>query len=74
MNTYTVHMTPTLNESSALERFERSNAIAVWNRIMFDFYPGLPHINLTSMKDLGGKKKRVFEHHFPLTVSTPVAT
>ena len=43
MNTYhvyTARISPTLNGSSALERFERSNAI---DRIMFDFYPGLPH-------------------------------
>ena len=44
MNTYhvyTVHMNPALNGSSALERFE---PIEVRNGKMFDFYPGLPHI------------------------------
>ena len=47
MNTYhvyTEHMSPALNGSSALECFERSNAIEMRNGIMFDFYPGLPHI------------------------------
>ena len=37
-------MSPALNGSSALERFERSNAIKIHNGIMFDFYPGLPHV------------------------------
>ena len=36
-------MSPALNGSSGLERFECSNAIEIRNRIMFDFYPGLPH-------------------------------
>ena len=47
MNTYhiyTAHMNPALNGSSALERFECSNAIEIRNGIMFDFYPGLPQI------------------------------
>ena len=47
MNTwyvYTARMSPTLNGSSALQRFERSNAIEISNTIMFDFYPGLPHM------------------------------
>jgi len=39
-----VRMSPALNRSSLLERFERSNAIEICNGIMFDFYPGLPHI------------------------------
>ena len=37
-------MSPVLNGSSALQWFECSNAIEIHNRIMFDFYPGLPHI------------------------------
>ena len=37
-------MSPALNGSSSLERFERSNAIEIRNGIVFDFYPGLPHI------------------------------
>ena len=39
-------MNPTLNGSSALEHFKRSNAIEIRNVIMFDFYPGLPHITV----------------------------
>ena len=27
-----------------LQRFERSNAIEIRNGIVFDFYPGLPHM------------------------------
>ena len=39
-------MSPTLNASSALQYFKRGNAIEIHNRIMFDFYPGLPHVHL----------------------------
>ena len=39
-----MHMSPALNQSSALERFECGNAIKICNGIMFDFYPGLPHM------------------------------
>ena len=47
MNTYHIYtacMSPALIRISALERFECGNAIKVYNGIMFDFYPGLPHI------------------------------
>ena len=37
-------MSPACNGSTALQRFKRGNAIAIHNRIMFDFYPGLPHM------------------------------
>ena len=39
-------MSPALNGSSALQRFERNNAIEIRNGIMFDFYPGLPHMHI----------------------------
>ena len=48
MNTYhiyTAHMSPTLNGSFALECFERGNAIKIRNGMMFNFYPGLPHMH-----------------------------
>ena len=38
-------MSPTLNKSSALQHFECSNVVEICNQIMFDFYPGLPHIH-----------------------------
>ena len=41
---YTACTSPILNESSALEWYKRSNAIEIENGIMFDFYPGLPHM------------------------------
>ena len=47
MNTchiYTARMSPALNGSSALQRFERSNAIEIHNGIMFDFYPDTLYI------------------------------
>ena len=37
-------MSPTLNGSSALQRFEHGNAVEVRNRIMFNFYLGLPQM------------------------------
>ena len=42
---YTARMSPVLNGSTALQRFERSKAIEIQNRIMFNFYPGLPHMH-----------------------------
>jgi len=46
MNTwhvYTACMGPTPNGSSALQR---GNALEIRNGIMFDFYPGLPHVHV----------------------------
>ena len=37
-------MSPTLNESSAIWRYEHSDAIETRNRITFNFYTGLPHL------------------------------
>ena len=37
-------MSPALNGSSAIRRFEGSDAIEIHNGITFDFYTGLPHI------------------------------
>ena len=39
-------MSPALNGSTALQRFERGKVVDICNRIMFDFYPGLPHIHI----------------------------
>ena len=41
---FTAHMSPTLNGSSALQHFKRGKAVEICNGIMFHFYPGLPHI------------------------------
>ena len=41
-------MSLALNRGSALKCFERGNTMEICNGIMFNFYPGLPHIpNLT---------------------------
>ena len=40
----TAYMSPTLNGSSALQSFKDSNVIKIHNRIMFNFYLGLPHM------------------------------
>ena len=39
-------MSPTLNRSSLIRRFEGSNAIKIRNGITFDFYTELPHIQV----------------------------
>ena len=38
-------MSPALNGSSAIRRFEGSDAIEIRDGITFDFYMGLPHIH-----------------------------
>ena len=37
-------MSPTLNESSAIQRFKHSNVIEICDGITFDFYTVLPHV------------------------------
>ena len=37
-------MSPCLHESSVIRHFELSDAIETHNRIIFDFYMGLPHV------------------------------
>ena len=44
------HISPTLNRSSALQHFERSNVVEIRNGMMFDFYTGLPHMQKRSSK------------------------
>ena len=41
---YIVSMSPTHNRSSVLQPFECGNAVEMLNRIIFDFYPALPHV------------------------------
>ena len=36
-------MSLALNESTALQHFDRNNTVKIHNGIMFDFYLGLPH-------------------------------
>ena len=37
-------MSPALNGNTALQCFKHDNVVEICNRIMLDFYPGLPHI------------------------------
>ena len=46
---YEVCMSPTLNGSSAIQRFEHSDAIEIRGGITFVFYTGLPHMNSDNM-------------------------
>ena len=41
---YEAHMSPTLNRSSAIQRFEGNDVIEICDRLTFDFYTGLPHV------------------------------
>ena len=43
---YEASMSPALNRSSAIRRFERSDAIEIRDGITFDFYTGLPQMPL----------------------------
>ena len=43
-------MSPAHNESTAQQHFEHSNVVEIRNEIMFDFYPGLPHMALLFQK------------------------
>ena len=42
---YEAHMSPALNRSSAIRRFEGNDAIEIRDGITFDFYMGLPHMH-----------------------------
>ena len=35
---------PTLNENTELQHYKCGNTVDIRNRIMFDFYPGLPQL------------------------------
>ena len=37
-------MSHALNGSAVLQRFERGNEVEIRNGMMFDFFPGLPHM------------------------------
>ena len=45
-------MSPVLNGSSVIWHFERSNAIKIRDRIIFNFYMGLPHMYTLSSSSL----------------------
>ena len=49
INKTSQRMSPTLNESSVLKHFEHSSTIEIRNRIMFDFYSGLPLIYINAL-------------------------
>ena len=42
-------MSPALNRSSAIRRFEDSDAIEIRDGITFEFYTGLPHMQQTRL-------------------------
>ena len=44
-STYIAHMCRALNGSTVLQCFKRGNAVEIRNKIMFDFYSGLPHLS-----------------------------
>ena len=46
MNIYKAHMSPNLTGSSAIQRFEGSDAIKICDGITFDFYMGLPELRI----------------------------
>ena len=46
-------MSPALNRSSEIRRFKHSDAIKIRDGITFDFYTGLPHIQLEDHSSSG---------------------
>ena len=48
---YTARLSPALNGSSEIRRFDRSDAFEIGNGKLFDFYTGLPHIVQTTLQD-----------------------
>ena len=48
-------MSPALNGSTAIQHFERGNVVEIRNGIMFDFYPGLPHMHEQSTHNISLK-------------------
>ena len=51
-------MSPALNGSSAVQRFEGSDVIEICDGITFDFYTGLPQIRIN----------QIFTNHMPIKV------
>ena len=47
-------MSPALNGSSAIRRFECGNAVEISDGIAFNFYTGLPHTYVYTMVLTGG--------------------
>ena len=43
---------PTLNGNTALQCFECGSTVKIPNVIMFDFYPGLPHIYMNAINTI----------------------
>ena len=44
LHIYETHMSPALNESLAVWRFEHGDVIKICGRIIFKFYMGLSHM------------------------------
>ena len=59
LNIYKTHMSPALNESSAVRHFEHSDVIKICGRIIFDFYMGLPNMlsDYLGLEEMGGASK-----------------
>ena len=64
-------MSHALNGSSTLELFERSTTIEICNGIMFNFYPGLPHIFFKPFKLKGSANEEKTHKQGVTQVSAP---
>ena len=66
-------MSPALNGSLEIQRFERANASEICDRIMFVFYPGLSHTIIVTKilweENLGGRG----EYSLPLVICSVLA-
>ena len=52
LHIYEARMSPALNRSSATQLFEHSDATEIRNGIIFDFYTGLPYMDVYSFDDI----------------------
>ena len=76
-------MSPTLNGSLEIQRFERIDVIEIRNGIMFDFYTELPHIHvhvhviatkpkvqlIKGRKSLGAEDRNFLQHVHVIVVA-----
>ena len=68
---YTAHLSPALNRSSEIQRFERSDAIEICNGIISDFYTKLPHMMYLS-PNIRTVHSPPFIAHFSILLTSPL--
>ena len=59
LHIYETHMSPALNESAAVWRFEHGDVIKICGKIIFKFYMRLSHMlsDYLGLEEMGGTSK-----------------